>query len=82
MSGTVAGLGSRFRVLPLVSIVVPFFGLTSFMLRIPKGNPKRNYNGDFRQGLGGSWSSAGIQLSSLSWRCGFLKRRAQRTSII
>ena len=35
---------------PIVSIVVPFFGLTNSILRILKGNPKkeRNYNGDYR----------------------------------
>ena len=27
--------------LPIVSIVVPFFGLTNFILRILKGNPKK-----------------------------------------
>ena len=36
-----------FRVLPVVSIVVSFFGLTHFIVRILKGNPKRNYNGDY-----------------------------------
>ena len=45
------------RETPVVSIVVLFFaGLTSFVLRIRKGNPKRNYNGDYRHisvGLGG-----------------------------
>ena len=32
---------------PVVSIVVPLFGLTSFVLRILKVAPKRNYNGDY-----------------------------------
>ena len=27
--------------IPIVSIVVPFFGLTNSILRIPKGNPKK-----------------------------------------
>ena len=36
------------RSLPIVSIVVPFFGLTNSILRILKGNPKTNYNGDHR----------------------------------
>ena len=34
--------------LPIVSIVVPFFGVTKSILRIPEGNPKRNHNGDYR----------------------------------
>ena len=34
--------------LPIVSIVVPFLGLTKSTLRILKGNPKKNYNGDYR----------------------------------
>ena len=29
------------RTLPIVSIVVPFFGLTKSLLRILKGNPKK-----------------------------------------
>ena len=31
----------RFQKLPIVSIVVPFFGLTNFVSRILKGNPKK-----------------------------------------
>ena len=34
--------------LPTVSMVVPFLGLTKFILRNLKGNPKRNYNGDYK----------------------------------
>ena len=34
--------------IPVVSFVVPIFGFTIFILRILKGNPKRNYNGDYR----------------------------------
>ena len=33
---------------PVVSTVVPLFGLASFVLRILKVAPKRNYNGDYR----------------------------------
>ena len=33
----------------MVSIVVPAFGLTSVVFRIPQGNPTRNYNGDYSQ---------------------------------
>ena len=33
--------------LPIVFIVVPFFVLTSFILRILKVTPKRNCNGDY-----------------------------------
>ena len=41
------------KVLPIVTIVVPFVGLTKSILRIPKGNPqKRNYNGDCRYNSG------------------------------
>ena len=32
------------------SIVVPVFGLSSSILGILNGNPKRNYNGDYRYG--------------------------------
>ena len=31
----------HYRVLPIVSIVVPFFGLTNSILRILKGSPKK-----------------------------------------
>ena len=35
--------------LPLVSIVVPFFGLSNFILRILTGNPKKElYSVDYR----------------------------------
>ena len=33
--------GRALRILPIVSIVVPFFGLTNSILRIPKGNPQK-----------------------------------------
>ena len=36
------------QILPIVSIVVPFFGLTKYIIRILEGNPKRSYNGDYR----------------------------------
>ena len=32
----------------IVSIVVPFLGLTNPIIRILQGNPKRNYDGDCR----------------------------------
>ena len=36
-------------ILPIVSIAVPSFGLTHFILRILKGNPqKKNYNRDYK----------------------------------
>ena len=36
------GVGSRVEgCIPIVSIVVPFFGLTKSILRILKGNPKK-----------------------------------------
>ena len=31
----------RVGVLPIVSIVVPFFGLTNYVLRILEGNPQK-----------------------------------------
>ena len=37
------------RNLPIVSVVVPFFGFNQFSIKDPKRYPpKRNYNGDCR----------------------------------
>ena len=35
------GLARAFWALPMVSIVVPFFGSTNFILRILNGSPKK-----------------------------------------
>ena len=37
--------------LPIVSIAVPFFGLTNSILRIPKGNPKKELQWRPKEGL-------------------------------
>ena len=42
--------------LPAVSIAVPFFGLTNFILRIPKGNPQKGTTMDT---IGISWRESG-----------------------
>ena len=47
--------------LPIVSITVPFSGLTNYIIRIRKVAPIRNYNGDYR------WAQDGFSVAISLW---------------
>ena len=44
------GMALHGKALPIVSIVVPIYGSTTYYIKDPKRKPqkKRNYNGDYR----------------------------------
>ena len=48
------GFGGQYRVegLPIVFIVLPFFGLTFWDPTYKAGSAQKNYNGDYRYGFG------------------------------
>ena len=51
--------------LPIVSIALPFLGLTHFITRVVQGNPKkRNYNGDYAETQSCRWTMHGFQHTS------------------
>ena len=53
----------RSAILPIVSIVVPFFGLTNSILRILKGNPKQELQWRLQVVLSLCWLQVGLGLN-------------------